>query len=144
MAGMDAYSSATATKGPTYCDGPDAWMPGCGWCATCGGALIGKSSWFDSARCAKAWRQNHQLGYAKEAAVRRAGGVCCREGCLQTRQLEVNHIVALADLRRSGFRKGPRDTGCQHHQDNLEVVCVTHHQEATRAQNAARREQATA
>lgn len=126
----------------TYCSGAFAdgstWQPGSGTCATCGAPLTGRSRWFckgsrsrgrSGGHCGRTWRQNHQWSEAKRAARKRAGGRCehvdPRYGrCLQTRELEVDHI----EPRRGGGYA----TGCWHHQDGLQVLCSAHHREKTR------------
>jgi len=131
--------------GPTFCDGPDAWQPGCGFCATCGTRITGRPDaptgaqrrprWFCKTRgtaCRNEWRRNHQWPEARRAALKRDRR-CLRCPAWKSpppAELEVNHIVP-----RNG---GGYGTGCHNHLDNLESLCRQHHQEATNEQRAAR------
>ena len=108
--------------GATYCDGEDAWQPGCGTCGNCGEVLTGRSGWFCAGgSCAKEWRRNHQWTLAKAYALRRDGYRCvkCSAGphsSSNQRQVEVDHIDPL-------WGRGRSETGCQHHQENLQTLC---------------------
>lgn len=70
-----------------------------------------------------AWRQEHVWSVARQAALARAGWQCESHGCEITDwddTLEVHHVEPVE--REHGYRNG-----CQHHQENLRVLCRLHH-----------------
>ena len=130
---------------------PVVVCPGAGWgpvnryrgtgngtCAACGKPLQGKLTWFcrSPAWCRDLYLSNHDWGYARAIALRRASprgrkddAVCIRPACDDER-LEVNHIKARNGM---GYQ-----LGCHHHQDNLEVLCHSHHLAVTALQRGYR------
>lgn len=112
-----------------------------GVCDRCGTALTGRRTRWCSDACMYEWRQQHDWGAARNAAVKRDGHKCVKCGAAEyhgwrepekTVRLEVNHIVP-REGRGYGF-------GCHNHLDNLETLCVPCHRAVTNAQAAARRE----
>lgn len=83
-----------------------------GKCAWCGLTLIGRQTRWCSRECSRAWANNHFWTQARAAARKRDGYRCVR--CRSRRKIEVHHKVPC---------EGKRETGCQHHQDNLETLC---------------------
>lgn len=145
-----------ALRFTTYCDGADAWWPGCGSCGACGGPMGPGSAaprqnarWFCSRRCERWWRANHQWAVARAAALKRDRRCrrCHRAPPLNANaarrdhsgvppvRLEVNHKSPL-EGRADGYQ-----TGCQHHLDGLEALCKGCHADVTAEQGAKRREQ---
>jgi hypothetical protein len=152
-------------RGPIYCDGEDAWQPGCGFCGTCGKArpiepkpghkTAPRWTWFCSTPCMKAWRRNHHWDIARKAALRRdrrcrkcgSDGGKARHRDARDRGLEVNHITPLADVDDGGghvrFKPGSHvatkyRTSCAHHLDGLQVLCKPCHREETNKQRVVR------
>lgn len=110
------------------------WLPfdgQSGRCARCGTALTGRRRRWCRIECENEWRRQHDWGLARNAAKRRDGHQCVREGCAETTRLEVNHIVP-----RVGRGYG---WGCWNHLDNLETLCHAHHLEVTAQQRAERK-----
>ena len=115
----------------------EGWEPYCGICAACGADLVdtgyGCRKQPEQPReetCVQRWRENHQWGYARPAALKRDGHQCVRDGCdvggwkLQGLLVEVHHVLP---------RRGDTATlSCLHHLDNLETLCHPHHVEVTR------------
>ena len=113
-----------------FCQGAD-WMPRespkePGTCGACGSTLQGRALWFcrakprDQDSCRLRYLRNHDWGYARREALRRAGHRC-RVDPAHKGPLEVNHITP-----REGHGYG---LGCHHHQEprdgagGLEVLC---------------------
>jgi hypothetical protein len=113
-----------------FCQGAD-WKPrkspkGPGTCGACGRALQGRAIWFckatrgDEDSCRLRYLRNHDWGYARTEALRRAHHQCRRDATHKGK-LEVNHVTP-----REGRGYG---LGCHHHQEagpdggGLEVLC---------------------
>lgn len=104
---------------------------GDGRCAWDGARLPpGRRRWCSEA-CAQRWRENHVWSAARPAALERAAGC---ELCHDPEDLEVHHDPPVGE-RGYGH-------GCQHHQENLHVLCVPHHREADMARRHAARGEA--
>lgn len=119
-----------------FCQGPD-WKPRKspkepGTCGACGAPLVGRNRWFCPSRrnakddCRDRYGVNHFWSEARREALKRAGDRCIHDPAREGERsldhggaLEVNHIVP-----REGRGYGP---GCQHHQDELEVLCHADH-----------------
>lgn len=101
-----------------------------GRCGACAKALVGRRTRWCSRACSRSWRENHLWTYARRAARRRDRHTCrhCRT---KVEKVEVNHITALAGVKRA-------EAGCLHHLDNLESLCVDCHHKVTAAQAADR------
>lgn len=98
---------------------------GCQWC---GKPLTGRQKRWCSRTCTRAHRANHRWTQAREAALVDATWFQCArcEWLFQRSDVQVNHIDPI---------KGKHNQwGCWHHQDNLEVLCIPCHQEATNDQ----------
>jgi 5-methylcytosine-specific restriction endonuclease McrA len=104
-----------------------------GVCDRCGAELTGRRRRWCSKACENEWAAEHYWNAARNAAKRRDGQRCVREGCGLTHTLEVNHIVP-----REGQGYG---WGCHNHLSNLETLCHDHHVAVTNGQRAARRPQ---
>ena len=102
-----------------------------GVCDRCGTTLTGRRRRWCSKPCETEWAIEHYWNAARNAAKRRDGQRCVREGCGITYGLEVNHIEP-----RIGRGYG---WGCHNHLANLETLCHQHHLEVTARQRAARR-----
>ena len=77
------------------------------------------------------YRINHHWQVAKLAALAAAEWACVECGATDADvELNVHHSVPVA---RDGTGY---DDGCQHHQTNLEVLCVVHHRMRHRAMRA--------
>lgn len=121
----------------SFCSGP-TWKPRRsskqpGTCGACGRPLEGRALWFCRARpkdpesCRLRYLRNHDWGFARAEALRRAGGKCGADPAHHG-ALEVNHI---APRRGRGYR-----LGCWHHQENLQVLCHECHLKVTAEQRA--------
>lgn len=73
---------------------------------------------FCSDACRAAAEEAHRWPQAKAAALRRAARRCVRCGA---HGVEVHHVLPVGE---AGY--GP---GCQHHADNLLVLCPEHHRD---------------
>jgi hypothetical protein len=91
-------------------------------CAWCGGELPARHRRWCSDACQDEWWINHVWRHARVAALERAGHRCQAATCAETEDLEVHHRVPVEP--RTGYAMG-----CQHHQENLEVLCPGHHRE---------------
>lgn len=67
-----------------------------------------------------AWQENHVWSFARAAALARDEERCTI--CGDPEDLEVHHDPPVG---KRGY-----GMGCQHHQDKLHTLCVTHHLEA--------------
>lgn len=77
------------------------------------------------------YRINHVWSVAKLAALAAAEWRCAECGASDVdAELNVHHVEPVA---RDGHGY---DDGCQHHQSNLEVLCVLHHRMRHRALRA--------
>lgn len=98
----------------------------CQWCAQ--SLSVARRTVFCSDKCRRAWEQNHVWRKARTAARRRDKYVCvkCGEGKTTTK-IEVNHITPMNGVNYN-------IPSCNHHQNNLETLCVKHHKEETKKQ----------
>ena len=143
------------------CPGPN-WKPQIrGTCGACGRQLDGRLTWFcrsvkwfgaTTEWCRTLYMANHRWADAREVALWRASTSmaetgrppyvrsrpvvsCVRDGCGETSWPEVNHVLP---LNGSGYAMG-----CQHHQDDLEVLCHPHHVDETCRQRGFQRKRLT-
>jgi hypothetical protein len=80
-----------------------------------------------SDECSRAYSRNHFWSTARPHAVRLADGRC--DVCGSDEDIEVHHVRPVSPT-------GGYGAGCQHHQDNLLVLCALHHVEAHAALRA--------
>lgn len=127
-----------------------------GGCRECGAPSVGRMHFYCSPEHREAFERDHFWGSASRAAATLAStfmleitrgaywgrgeqdgrgryhqrdAVICRRCEQPAKSWEVNHIVPVAGRRRS--------FGCEHHQENLEVLCRPCHLEVTAEQRAA-------
>lgn len=87
-------------------------------CWWCGRALPGVRTVWCSTRCEATFRENHEWPIAREAALLDSAGRC--EVCGRRGRVEVHHEQPVT----RGY--GP---SCEHHRENLTVLCKAHHTE---------------
>ena len=97
-----------------------------GRCDRCGKALTGQQRRWCGKNCPRADVAEHRWTQAREERRRRDGYRCTVSGCGRRERLQVDHIDP-----RWGAGYG---WGCHNHQDNLQTLCLEHHQEKTRRQ----------
>lgn len=128
-----------------FCQGPE-WKPRlsnkeAGTCGACGKPLVGRNRWFCPSapgthdKVGKSCRANYAATHfwdeARREALRRAGGRCSRCGEEAKSELPYEGLEVHHGVPRNGGGYGP---GCQHHQDNLVVLCHQGHLEVTAEQ----------
>jgi 5-methylcytosine-specific restriction endonuclease McrA len=107
-------------------------------CDWCGGDLTGRQRRWCSVGCSTAFTTNHLWSHARRAAKLRDRYRCttCGAELRQLRpvgkRLEVNHIEPVMGKHNV--------SGCWHHLDGLETLCVDCHKPITAAQATARAE----
>ena len=123
---------------PAFCQGPQ-WKPRdahtvSGTCGACGAPLEGRRLWFcrspkgedrTEKSCRGRYAQNHFWQEASREAVRRQPA-CVEMGDDCSGRLEVHHVIP---VRRNAHGVGYAN-GCWHHQQNLRVLCASHHRRA--------------
>lgn len=93
-------------------------------CWWCGGPVPGGRMEWCSQACERAFEEAHVWSRARAAALARAAHRCAAAACKVRHDVEVHHRTPV----------GPRGygVGCQHHGDNLLVLCGAHHDEQHR------------
>lgn len=88
-------------------------------CRACNKPLRGRQQRWCSPGCAAVWGNNHWWTSARRAALKRDEHKCVRCGTPTRRLLQVHHKTPV--LGRHG------ETGCHHHIDGLETLCLRCH-----------------
>jgi len=100
-----------------------------GTCHQCGGPAR-RGDRVCSTACRRAWSDHHVWRSARFVALARAGYACEECGALDwDTVLDVHHRRPVDPV--VGYRPG-----CQHHPENLQVLCRVHHLAAHRADRA--------
>jgi 5-methylcytosine-specific restriction endonuclease McrA len=106
-----------------------------GFCDWCSAPLSGRQRrWCAQHRYV--WAENHIWDFARKAAMKRDEYLCCRCGKrpVQTRHSAGNHVLEVNHINPR--RGGGYHTGCHHHLDNLETLCIGCHRLVSQKQKA--------